>query len=449
MYVLSTGAAGDFVVEDGVLLSFSGNDATVTIPDEVYYIADGAFKDNAKISKINLHSGVKVIGNESFYGCTSLKEVVGGENIGFVGAYAFYNTPFIAKNTSGLKTLGNVILGGNTSGELKISDGIRMIAPYAFADDTSITSVKTPDSLNVIGEGAFYRCTSLSDVNVGDNVSYIGPLAFSGTKLISDTQDDFVIIGNGYLLQYKGKAAEVTVPDTVKHITGCAFYSNADITNVTIVEGVSSVGERAFMNCTKLEAVSLPKSLIMIDKEAFARCKALKTATVPENVSLLGESVFYGCSSLEKAEFKNSGDIPRGTFANCTALENVKLPLNIASIGDSAFLECIKITDLSVSDRVSFIGTDAFKGAENLTVSCNETSYVYSYCVDNGINALQCGDANLDGKVNIRDATYIQKFAASLVEMSDLEKLRAECNFDGKINVRDATYIQKMLAGLL
>lgn len=449
LYVLSTGAAGDFIVENGVLLSFSGSDATVTIPDDVYYIADGAFKGNTNISKLNLHNKVQAIGNEAFYGCTSLQEVTGGDNVGFSGAYAFYNTPFLADSGSKHKILGSVLLGGNISGDAEIPDGVRMIAPYAFADNTSLVTLKTPDSLNVIGEGAFYRCTNLSEVIIGNNVSDIGPLAFSGTKIINNSKDDFVIIGNGFLLQYKGNETEATVPDTVKHITGCAFYSNSDIIKVIVPEGVCSVGERAFMNCANLKAVDLPDSLIMIDKEAFAKCKALKSATIPENVTLLGESVFYGCSSLEKAEFKNFGDIPRGTFANCTALEYVNLPLNINSIGDSAFLNCTKLTDLSASNSLSVIGTDAFKGTDNLTVSCIEGSYVYSYCTDNAINTLQCGDANTDGKVNIRDATYIQKFAASLVELSDLEKLRAECNFDGKINVRDATYIQKMLAGLL
>lgn len=56
------------------------------------------------------------------------------------------------------------------------------------------------------------------------------------------------------------------------------------------------------------------------------------------------------------------------------------------------------------------------------------------------------GDANSDGKVNVKDATYIQKFIAGLINTIDEEV--ADCNSDGKVNVKDATAIQKFIASL-
>ncbi len=56
------------------------------------------------------------------------------------------------------------------------------------------------------------------------------------------------------------------------------------------------------------------------------------------------------------------------------------------------------------------------------------------------------GDVNGDGKVNIKDATLIQKSAAKLIELTDGEKLRADVNADSKINIKDATAIQKFVA---
>jgi len=449
VYVMSSVAAGDFVVEDGVLLSFTGLTTTVTVPDDVYYIADGAFKDNVRINKLNLHDGVTAVGNEAFYGCTSLKEVNGGESVDYVGAYAFYGTPYFDNAASEFATLGSVVLGGTTASALEIPENITMIAPYAFAENTVIESLITYDSLSVIGEGAFYRCNNLSTVNVSSNLSYIGSLAFSGTKFVADSEDEFVVLGDGCLVGYKGSDSSVTVPESVKYITGGAFYSNTHITEVNVPDGVASIGERAFMNCTKLAEVSLPESLIMIDKEAFARCKALNTITVPASVQLMGESVFFGCNSLENAKLLCDLDIPRGIFANCTSLTYATISQKTTEIGDSAFLNCTSLTDLSVSDTVKNIAPSAFQGAEILTVSCNKASFAFEFCSENGINVQQCGDANLDGKVNIRDATYIQKHVASIVTMNEIEALRAEVNFDGKINVRDATYIQKLLAGLI
>ena len=56
------------------------------------------------------------------------------------------------------------------------------------------------------------------------------------------------------------------------------------------------------------------------------------------------------------------------------------------------------------------------------------------------------GDVNGDGKVNIKDATQIQKFVAKIIDFTDAEKLRAEVNADTKVNIKDATAIQKFVA---
>lgn len=58
------------------------------------------------------------------------------------------------------------------------------------------------------------------------------------------------------------------------------------------------------------------------------------------------------------------------------------------------------------------------------------------------------GDANGDGKVNINDATAIQKAAADLIELTTDAQLRADVNADGTVNVKDATAIQKHIADI-
>lgn len=55
------------------------------------------------------------------------------------------------------------------------------------------------------------------------------------------------------------------------------------------------------------------------------------------------------------------------------------------------------------------------------------------------------GDADLDGKVSVKDATAIQKVVAR-VEVSSFSEVLAEVNADGKLSVKDATAIQKYCA---
>lgn len=65
-----------------------------------------------------------------------------------------------------------------------------------------------------------------------------------------------------------------------------------------------------------------------------------------------------------------------------------------------------------------------------------------------GAEVTLLGDVNLDGNVNISDATEIQKYLADSVEFSEVRKLNADVNGDGNITVADATAIQKMIVGI-
>lgn len=58
------------------------------------------------------------------------------------------------------------------------------------------------------------------------------------------------------------------------------------------------------------------------------------------------------------------------------------------------------------------------------------------------------GDTDLNGKVNIKDATLIQKFAANISELSQKAQVAADADLNGKINIKDATAIQKFLANI-
>ena len=61
----------------------------------------------------------------------------------------------------------------------------------------------------------------------------------------------------------------------------------------------------------------------------------------------------------------------------------------------------------------------------------------------------EIGDVNMDGKLNIRDATAIQKHLAKIAELDDAGYLLADYDGNGKVNVKDATAIQKTLAGII
>ena len=56
------------------------------------------------------------------------------------------------------------------------------------------------------------------------------------------------------------------------------------------------------------------------------------------------------------------------------------------------------------------------------------------------------GDANLDGVVNIQDATMIQKYCTRIVKFNSLQLKASDIDKDGKVCIKDVTKIQKNLA---
>ena len=59
------------------------------------------------------------------------------------------------------------------------------------------------------------------------------------------------------------------------------------------------------------------------------------------------------------------------------------------------------------------------------------------------------GDADLNGKINVKDATTIQKYAAKMLTLDEVAKIQADVTGDLKVNVKDATSIQKFIAKLI
>lgn len=60
----------------------------------------------------------------------------------------------------------------------------------------------------------------------------------------------------------------------------------------------------------------------------------------------------------------------------------------------------------------------------------------------------QIGDVNLDGELNIRDVTAIQKHLTKSEPLDDEGLAKADADYNKKISIRDATHIQCILAKL-
>lgn len=84
-------AAEKFVVKKKVLVTYTGNKKSITLPKGITSIGDNAFQRNKKITSVTIPDGVTSIGTRAFQNCKKLKKVILPNSIKKIKPYAFQN----------------------------------------------------------------------------------------------------------------------------------------------------------------------------------------------------------------------------------------------------------------------------------------------------------------------------------------------------------------------
>lgn len=209
--------------------------------------------------------------------------------------------------------------------KLTFDAGVEKIDDFAFAR-SSVREVVIPSGVTHIGYGAFYHCDNLEKIEIPATVEMIEPEAFSMTKYLkswsqSADADDFLVVGNGILLAYKGNSSKVIIPDNVKKIAAGVFQNRAEITEVILNDGLTEIGEGAFSGCTSLSTVTGGKSLIKISDRAFSVCP-ISNLSVGENITQIGLGAFK-LAATDAVVFAHKNILPAVSYEKtATRLEN-------------------------------------------------------------------------------------------------------------------------------
>lgn len=128
--------------------------------------------------------------------------------------------------------------------------------------------------------------------------------------------------------------------------------------------------------------------------------------------------------------------------------------------GLESFDGMIFVVDLRDSDRAPLYKNAEYmgewyyyygNGEYGITAEKGDEVYTDSYLEEPIVPevSFEMGDVNRDGKLNIKDATAIQKYAAKMIDFDAEQIALADYNGDTKINVKDATMIQKKIANII
>lgn len=93
-------AAGDFLIEGGVLVAYRGSGREVTVPEGVRVIAGEAFAGHTEITSLSLPDSLQVVGEAAFEGCSHLADVEFGAGVREIKDRAFQGTRFVRGSVS-------------------------------------------------------------------------------------------------------------------------------------------------------------------------------------------------------------------------------------------------------------------------------------------------------------------------------------------------------------
>ncbi len=167
---------------------------------------------------------------------------------------------------------------------------------------------------------------------------------------------------SGALLFINGEPVmgALEIPETASKISSRAFWGYSHITSVSIDSQI--VEDRAFSECKNLKKIEISDRVKEIGKNAFSGCSALEYITLGNSIEEMGEYAFERTAYYNDQKNWENGILYVGSYL-CAANEdviNVTVKDGTLGIWGSAFKYNYHLRNVTLSDSVKIIGTEAF-----------------------------------------------------------------------------------------
>ena len=441
---------------------------------------------------------------ELYYNDDFIYEVLSDKTITihcYIGTDSEVTVPSLIDGLSVVSVESLAFYGTNVK-KVNISEGITTLKDEAFFYSSLLESAKLPTTIKTVGQGVFRDCVNLKNVTFAEDKGMLGKYMFYGcTRLESvnlPNSSENIPVG---AFSYCQSLKEIKLPENLNTIYDYAFYGSG-LESITLPKSLENIYTRAFAESKALAEISgADREFELVAEDAFYNCiakfpyfkettvattlptessTAPITSTVPTqtteittvNTDPTEPSHFIPLPPIEPTDNNPQAsagveDLPPSSgWDDFTTISTDPTEASTATIIPTTTSEpTITTTEVTttaeptkpqdiITDDGYFIGqSDGFLIHEGSKISSakNIASERKEELLSLAWNVRSLGDTNCDNKVNIKDATQIQRFVALIIDESskDFSYKNADVNTDGKITIRDATIIQKFVAKII
>lgn len=373
--------------------TFSGDSrlSSVTLPESIVYIGNGAFAGDISLTEITLPSGLVYLGDFAFESTglvtVAIPKTVETFGIGaFASCHSLTDINVDAENAKYIDIDGVVYdramttlieyPAGNARTSYTLADGIVTVGQYAFCGSWNLQRVTLSQTVEAVDEYAFYDCRSITSYTFSDILTYIKRYAFAmNSSLRSMAMPDSLMQISNYAFIQDWSLSSVTFTENSRlpRISFGAF-AYCGLQSFRVPASVSTMAQGAFIGCSNLYSFTFAAGsrLESISAYMFDGCTNLRTVTF-ESGSALTSIQAHGFEGMRKLTSVDFGDakvtnIDNFAFRFCESLKNFTIPDGVTFLGRYAFYYCTALESVTVPASMDFIGRYAFLGTNKISI---------------------------------------------------------------------------------